>query len=415
MGRSEMLYRRSCAISPGGVSSPVRAFEPHPLFLSEGRGCRVRDADGTEYIDMCMAYGPLIAGHGCGPAMKAAMEQISKGTVFGAPSEPELELVEKITECVPSAEMARLACSGTEATMHAIRTARCATERTGIVKIRGGYHGAHDSVLVKETGVPMPGVPAGTAEHIFTAEYNDIESMAEIVENNEIACVIMEPVMGNAGVITPEKGYLEAVRKLTRDNGTILIFDEVITGFRLSPGGYQGLCGVTPDMTTLAKIIGGGFPAGAFSGKRSIMENVAPSGEAYCAGTFAGNPVSAAAGCALIDHMRSGGRYHSLNRRAGDLVSSLRDRMADRGVAGCVNSIGSMFTVFFGRDAVSNGTEAASADRMMYDRMFRSMLDQGVYLPPSGMEVEFVSTAHDGEDLKQVEEAFERFLGTVGS
>lgn len=419
MNRSEALYRESCGSSPGGVSSPVRRFEPHPIFFSEGKGSRVTDVDGNEYIDLCMAYGPLIAGHGCEPVMDAVRDQMGRGTVFGAPSEPESELVRRIAECVPSADMVRLACSGTEATMHAIRTARFFTGRDDIVKIDGGYHGAHDSTLVSKgslrRGSPKPGVPYDAARHTFVAEYNDIDSMAEIVEGNDIACVIMEPVMGNSGVITPEKGYLEAVRKLTADNDAVLIFDEVITGFRLSSGGYQEMCGVTPDMTTLAKIIGGGFPAGAFSGRRRIMETVAPSGDAYCAGTFAGNPVSSAAGCALIDHMRSHDRYGALNRKTERFASSLRDRLTDSGIAGCVNCMGSMFTVFFGRDRVSNGSDANATDQRRFMGMFRYMLKHGIYLPPSGMEVEFTSTEHDETDLNHVEEVFESFLRTVES
>ena len=286
MTGSKELYAQSKELTPGGVSSPVRAFAPYPLFIESARGCRIRDADGDEYIDMCMAYGPLISGHAHPEVMDAVRDQLSKGTVYGAPSEPELALIRRIHECVPSAEMVRLAVSGTEATMHAVRLARGYTGKDGIVKMNGGFHGAHDSVLVSAGsgsagGVPSSaGVLADTAKHTFTAEYNDIESLSVLLDSrDDIACVIMEPVMGNVGVVPPEPGYLRDVRRVTEEHGVVLIFDEVITGFRLSAGGAQGLYGVTPDMTTMAKIVGGGFPSGAFAGRKEIMENVAPRGK----------------------------------------------------------------------------------------------------------------------------------------
>lgn len=417
MDKSESLYSESVQVTPGGVSSPVRAFKPYPLFVSKGKGSSIFDVDGREYLDLCMAYGPLITGHACPHVLDAVSEQMSKGTVYGAPSEPELRLIECIHNRIPSAEMVRLACSGTEATMHAIRVARGVTEKDGIVKMNGGFHGAHDAVLVaagsgSAGGVPSSkGVLADVAKHTFTAEYNSIESMANIIEgNDDIACVIMEPVMGNVGVVTPEKGYLEAVRKLTSDNGVVLIFDEVITGFRLSSSGAQGLYGVVPDMTTMGKIIGGGFPAGAFAGKKSIMENVAPQGSVYVAGTFAGNPVSATAGYAQIDLMCSNGNYDKLNARTAKLTSALSDLMVDSNTAGCINTAGSMFSMFFGKDRIINGTEAMSVDRATFDRMFRYMLKRGIYLPPSALEVEFMSLAHSEDDVTKFEDAFRGFL-----
>lgn len=419
--RSEELYAKTSRLTPAGVSSPVRAFKPYPLFFREGHGCRFTDVDGEEYVDLCMAYGPLVSGHGCPEVMAAARDQLTRGTVYGAPSEPELGLLERIHECIPSAEMVRLACSGTEATMHAIRTARGFTGKDGIVKMNGGFHGAHDSVLVGAGSGSAGGVPsskgalADTAKHTFTAEYNDVESMASVLERDDIACVIMEPVMGNVGVVPPEKGYLEEVRKLTRETGTVLIFDEVITGFRLGPGGAQEMFGVTPDMTTLAKIIGGGFPAGAFAGRADIMGSVAPLGPVYAAGTFAGNPVSAAAGCAQIDYMLSDNRYGRLNETSGKLVSAMRDLLADSGMEGCINSVGSMFSVFFGRDRVTNGTEAMGVDRKAFDSMFRFMLKRGIYMPPSALEVEFLSTAHDDRSVALISEAFGDFLREFGA
>jgi glutamate-1-semialdehyde 2,1-aminomutase len=256
-------------------------------------------------------------------------------------------------------------------------------------------------------------VLADVARHTFTAEYNDIRSMSDILDRQDIACVIMEPVMGNVGVVTPEKGYLEEVRKITREHGTVLIFDEVITGFRASSGGAQLRYGVTPDMTTMGKIIGGGFAAGAFMGRGDIMENVAPQGGIYAAGTFAGNPVSAAAGLAQIDLMCRGGNYGKLERRTERLVGAIRDCMADSNVRGCVNSIASMFSVFFGIDRATNGTEAMAADRAMYDRMFRYMLEHGIYLPPSALEVDFMSLAHRDADVSVLEEGFKGFFESV--
>lgn len=397
----------------------MRAFKPYPAFIASGKGSRMTDVDGGEYIDLCMAYGPLITGHACPKVMQAAMDQMSKGTVYGCPSEPELDMIRRLTEEVPSAEMVRLGCSGTEATMHAIRVARGVTGRDDIIKMNGGFHGAHDAALVGAGSGSAGGVPSSkgvlndVAKHTFTAEYNDVQSMSDILERNGIACVIMEPVMGNVGVVTPEKGYLEEVRKVTEENGAVLIFDEVITGFRLSSGGAQKRFGVTPDMTTMAKIIGGGFPAGAFMGRRGIMENVAPQGPVYVAGTFAGNPVSAAAGLAQIDLMCSGDNYAKVERRTERLVEAIRDQMSDAKIQGCVNSIASMYSIFFGPESVTNGTQAMTTDRSMADRMIRYMLAHGVYLPPSALEVSFLSLAHTDEDIDILIDAYEGFFREV--
>lgn len=420
MDRSQELYSESSQLSPGGVSSPVRAFKPYPLFIRSASGCRMTDADGKQYIDLCMAYGPLIAGHANPRVMDAARDQLSRGTVYGAPSEQELALIERIHSEVPSAEMVRLACSGTEATMHAIRTARGFTGRDGIVKMNGGFHGAHDSVLVKAgsgsaEGVPSSkGVPADIAKHTHIVEYNDAQAMSDLLEKrDDIACVIMEPVLGNVGLVPPSKGYLEDVRRITSENDVVLIFDEVITGFRASSGGAQKLYGVTPDMTTMAKIIGGGFAGGAFMGRRDIMSNVAPQGPVYAAGTFAGNPVSAAAGLAQIDLMCSDDNYSRIERRTQSLVASIRESMEDSGVQGCVNTLASMFAVYFGPSEVTNGSQAETTDRAMFDRMFRYMLDHGVYLPPSALEVDFMSLAHDDEAVSKLSEAFKGFFSEV--
>lgn len=420
MDRSEELYSRSSMLSPGGVSSPVRAFKPYPLFMESGSGCEITDADGRTYIDMCMAYGPLVTGHRHPAVMEAAQRQLSKGLVYGCPSETELNLIERIHKEVPCAEMVRLAVTGTEATMHAIRVARGTKGRDGIVKMNGGFHGAHDAVMVKagsgstECVPSSKGVPADAVKNTHTVEYNDSQAMSDLLsKNKDIACVIMEPVLGNVGCVAPAKGYLEEVRKITAENDVILIFDEVITGFRASSGGAQKRFGVTPDMTTMAKIVGGGFAGAAFMGKREILENVAPQGSVYVAGTFAGNPVSAAAGFAQIDVMCSDDNYAKVERRTQTLVNSIRESMEDAKVPGCVNSVASMYSVFFGPTEVTNATQAETTDRKMFDRLFRYMLGHGVYLAPSALELSFMSVAHDDAAVERICEAYKGFFSEV--
>jgi len=407
-------------LTPGGVSSPVRAFPPFPLVIDSGEGCRITDIDGNEYIDLCMAYGPLIAGHCCPRVTKAVRDQIRRGSVFGAPSEPETRLIERITSTVPSAEMVRLACSGTEATMHAIRLARGFTGKDGIVKMNGGFHGAHDAVLVAAgsgSAGSMPvsaGVPLDAVKHTYTVEYNNADSFERLLDKrDDIAAVIMEPVLGNVGVVPPQSGYLQAMRKITQTHGVLLIFDEVITGFRVAERGAQGYFNVTPDLTTMGKIIGGGYPAGAFMGRREIMEKIAPNGSVYAAGTFAGNPISATAGLETITLMSEHGHYDRLAARTASLVDQLQNALADSGIQGCVQSIASMFSVYFGVDEVTCGTDAAKADRAMFGQMFNYMLDHGVYLPPGPMEVEFMSAAHDDEAAAKIARTFEDFLRSV--
>ncbi len=297
--------------------------------------------------------------------------------------------------------------------MHAIRAARGFTGRDGIVKMNGGYHGAHDQVMADRdsgyrTKPGSQGIPNDVVKNTFVAEYNDIGSLAEVIDAERPACVIMEPVLGNVGVVLPEKGYLEEVRKLTKETDTVLIFDEVISGFRLSAGGAQEYYGVVPDMTTCAKVMGGGFSGSAFMGRREIMENIAPAGKVYAAGTYAGNPISAAAGIAQIEYMS--GRYGKLNDISGKLRGFLSDSMEDRRVEGCVNGVGSMMSVFFGVDPVKNAKDASDTDREAFGRLFRHMLDKGIHLAPSALESWFVSTAHTDEDVSRTGEAFDSFL-----
>ncbi|MCQ2071219.1 MAG: glutamate-1-semialdehyde 2,1-aminomutase, partial [archaeon] len=314
----------------------------------------------------------------------------------------------------------RLAVSGTEATMHAIRLARGYTKKNGIVKLNGGFHGAHNTVLVAAgsgsvNGTPSSlGVPPEDVKNTYLVEYNDAGAFESLLDKNEdIAGIIMEPVMGNVGVVPPKKGYLQEMRKITESHGAVLIFDEVITGFRLGKQSAQGRYNVTPDMTTMGKIVGGGYPAGAFMGKKKIMEMVAPAGPVYAAGTFAGNPVSASAGLETIELMAERGRYDDLEKTTQELVARMRDSMEDLNVPGCIQTVASMFSVFFGIDEATNGTEAQSADRTMFNRMFAYMLDHGVYLPPGALEVEFMSIAHDEEACDKIATTFDGFLREV--
>ncbi|MCQ2078939.1 MAG: glutamate-1-semialdehyde 2,1-aminomutase [archaeon] len=407
-------------VTPGGVSSPVRAFNPFPVVMESGSGCMITDIDGNEYVDLCMAYGPLIAGHSHPRVAKAVRDQTKKGSVFGAPSHPETKLIDKITSAVPCADMCRLAVSGTEATMHAIRLARGYTKKNGIVKLNGGFHGAHNTVLVAAgsgsvNGTPSSlGVPEDDVRNTYLVEYNDAGMFESLLDKNEdIAGIIMEPVMGNVGVVPPKKGYLQEMRKITREHGVVLIFDEVITGFRLGRNSAQGRFGVTPDMTTMGKILGGGYPAGAFMGKEEIMSMVAPAGPVYAAGTFAGNPISAAAGLETIELMDEKGRYDDLEKRTSELADRLRDSLEDNHVKGCIQNIGSMFSVFFGIDEATCGADASKTDKQLYMDMFSYMLDHGVYLPPGPLEVDFMSIAHDDEACDKIAKTFDKFLKKV--
>ena len=415
---SRKLYAESEKLTPGGVSSPVRSFAPFPVFMKKGKGAVITDADNNDYIDLCMAYGPLIFGHANDNVLKAVRQQMENGTVFGTPSEVELRLLKNICSRVPCAESARLMNSGTEATMHAVRLARGFTGKNGIVMINGGFHGAHDALLAGVSEDPFShctpwpkGVPEDAVVNTFSIEYNNSEVLQQMLQKNKnIAAVIMEPIMGNRGVILPKKGYLQEVRKITSENDVVLIFDEVITGFRVASDSAQGLYGVTPDICTLGKIIGGGFPAGAVAGKKEIMKEFAPSGKVYQAGTFSGNPITAAAGSAVIE-MLTPDVYKELERKTNTIVSLLNDSLSDAGVVGCVRSSNSMFQVFFGTDSVECYGDSSEADAIVYRDMFKHMLDSGIYLPPSAFEVNFLCTEHTDEHLSKVAEEFDKFIG----
>jgi len=416
--KSEKLYNRAKNFLPGGVSSPVRAIKPYPFYTESASGSKIIDADGNEYIDYCMAYGPKILGH-AHPRIKAAiMEQLEKGWLYGTPTELEVNLAEKIAGLYPSIDMLRFVSTGTEATMSAIRAARGFTGKDKFIKIEGGFHGAHDAVLVKAgsgaTTLGKPdslGIPRDFTKHTLQVPFNDIEAMTGLIESyrGDLAAVIIEPVMGNIGPILPEGDYLKEVRKVTQENDVVLIFDEVITGFRLAMGGAQEYFGVTPDMTTLGKIIGGGMPIGVFGGKREIIEMIAPSGSVYQAGTFSGSPASAAAGIAVLDVLEKENVHSVLNARGDQMRARLSDLVSDLCLDYSVCGIASMFKVFFG-DAPSNYQEALKCDKEGYFEFFHRMLKAGIFLPPSQFETNFLSLAHTASDIDTTLEAYEANL-----
>ncbi|MBD5544498.1 MAG: glutamate-1-semialdehyde 2,1-aminomutase [Lachnospiraceae bacterium] len=410
--RSEQLFEQSKSCIPGGVNSPVRAYQAvgsSPVFLERAKGSKVYDVDGQEYIDYVCSWGPCILGHCDKGVISAVKQACDKGLTFGAPTEAEYRLAMLIKECMPSMEMTRLVSSGTEAVMSAVRTARGYTGRDKIVKFRGCYHGHSDGLLVKAgSGAMTQSVPdsAGVLEdytkHTLIAEYNREASVKELFEEKgkEIAAVIVEPVAANMGVVPPKDGFLQFLREITREHDALLIFDEVITGFRLALGGAQEYYGVTPDLTTLGKIIGGGMPIGAYGGKKEIMEVVAPAGPVYQAGTLSGNPVSTAAGIATISALKQGGSrlYQELEQKGKRLAEAAKEAFGDRV---CVNRAGSLLSVFFTKGQVTDFQSAAASDREKYAMYFHYLLEQGIYTAPSQFEAMFLSTAHSNEDIER--------------
>lgn len=407
-----MLFERAKRLIPGGVNSPVRAFNPYPFFVKYAKGSRIFDVDGNEYIDYCMGYGPLILGHAPEPVVEAVREQLEKGTLYGTPTEQEVELAELICDAVPCAEMVRLVNTGTEATMSAIRAARGFTGRKKIVKFEGCYHGAYDCVLVKAgsgaTTFGMPsslGVPEETVQNTLVLPYNEIEGFEGLIEREgeNIAAVIIEPVVGNAGVILPKDGYLRRVRELTKEKGIVLIFDEVITGFRLSFGGAQEYYDIIPDMVTLGKIMGGGFPIAAFGGQKEIMEVVAPVGRVYQAGTFSGNPISVVAGLATLEtvHRKGDSLYKELELKARMICDAVRDFVEDKNLSVQVNDVASMFQIFFVDGEVYDYESAKKADKAKFMTYHKKLLERGVFVPPSQFETCFVSSEHSREEIEK--------------
>ncbi len=417
MSRSDDLYEASRRVLPGGVNSPVRAFrgiDVAPRFIREALGSRMIDEDGREYIDYIGAYGPLILGHRHPNVVEALERALARGTSFGAPTALETEMAEKVCGMVPSVSMVRMVSSGTEATLSAIRLARAATKRDGIIKFEGCYHGHGDSFLIKAgsgaltMGVPdSPGVPETLASLTSVARFNDIESVRRIFEekHDAIAAVIVEPVAGNMGVVPPIDDFLDTLREVCSREGALLVFDEVMTGFRVARGGAQERYDVTPDLTTLGKVIGGGLPVGAYGGRRDLMEQIAPEGAVYQAGTLSGNPLAMAAGLAQLETLEDVNAWERLEERSAQLENGLRGILDEMGLSLALNRVGSMLTLFFAEDPVTDFESATRSDTKRHARFFRSMLDRGVHLPPSQFEALFVSLAHDTEDLDRTLDA----------
>jgi len=416
MNRSKELYERAQRVVPGGVNSPVRACRAvggDPLFISHGDGAYIFDVDGNRYIDMCSSWGPLILGHAHPEVLDAVQEVMADGTTFGAPTELEVMFAETLTEAFPSMEKVRAVSSGTEATMSALRLARGITERPLIVKMAGGYHGHADSLLVAAGsgaatfGIPgSAGVTPGAARDTLIVPYNDLGAAKWMFAEHgaQIACVIVEPVAGNAGVLPPVEGYLAGLRKLCSEHGALLVFDEVITGFRVLYGGAQALYGVTPDLTCLGKIAGGGLPAAAFGGPAELMDRLAPQGDVYQAGTLSGNPLAMAAGLKTLEILRRPGTYARLEELSVRLEKGLREVheqfSIDPGV--CINRVGSMMTLFFCGGPVASYDDARKADTERFARYFRAMRERGIFLPPSQFEAMFVSLAHSESEIDEV-------------
>ena len=411
MTRSEQWFGEAARLMPGGVNSPVRAFRGvggSPFFVARGEDARLVDVDGRSYIDYVMSWGPLILGHAPKRVLDALRVALERGTSYGAPTPGEVELAREITAAVPSMELLRLVSSGTEAAMSALRVARGFTGRAKLMKFEGCYHGHADSLLVKAGsggatfGVPDSlGVPAELARLTLSVPYNDLDAVRAVLaaEGRDVAAVIVEPVAGNMGVVAPAPGFLAGLRELTQRHGALLVFDEVITGFRVAYGGAQARYGVTPDLTILGKVIGGGLPVGAYGGRREVMECVAPLGGVYQAGTLSGNPLAVTAGLETLRALREPGVYETLESRAAALEAGLCEALGRAGVPTTVNRVGSMLTAFFTAGAVTDWGTATRADRARYGRFFHAMLGRGVYLAPSQFEAAFVSLAHSPDDV----------------
>ncbi len=423
--RSEELFARAKELMPGGVNSPVRSFRGvggSPLFIARGAGSHLWDVDGHEYIDYIGSWGPLILGHSHPEVIAAIKRTAEDGTSFGAPSPLEVELAELVIDLVPGVEMVRMVNSGTEATMSALRLARACTGRNKIVKFIGCYHGHADSLLIKAgsgaatLGIPdSPGVPATVAATTIAVPFNDVAALEAAFKANggDIAGVILEPVVGNMGVVPPRPGYLEAVREITRDYGALLIFDEVMTGFRVALHCAQSLYGIDPDLTCLGKVIGGGLPVGAYGGKRKFMEMVAPAGPMYQAGTLSGNPLAMAAGLVTLRKLKEPGVFEGLAARTDELVDLLRQTLRRLNLKYQVNQVGAMFTLFFTDRPVWNWDDAATCDAKRYAAFFHAMLKRGVHLVPSQFEACFMSAAHTAADVEATARAAQEALKEV--
>jgi len=423
---SRKLFQRAKETIPGGVNSPVRAFGSvggDPLFITRAEGPRIWDADGNDYLDFVGSWGPMILGHNQVGIKRAVYEALRQGTSFGAPTTGEIELAELVVEMVPSVEVVRMVNSGTEATMSAVRLARAATGRPKMVKFRGGYHGHADAFLVEAgsgaatLGVPSsPGVTPGAAQDTLVAEYNDLASVQAQFDANsgEVACVIVEPVAGNMGCVPPVEGFLEGLREICTREGAVLIFDEVMTGFRVAAGGAQERFGVTPDLTTMGKVIGGGLPVGAYGGREDLMRQIAPDGPVYQAGTLSGNPLATAAGKAALTFLKENPLvFQDLEDRGAQLEEGVLKLIGEKGYPLSWTRVGSMASLFFTPDPVTEWYSAAKSDKEAFKKFFWGMLDKGFYLAPSPFEALFLSAAHTSEDIEATLEAAADVLGGV--
>jgi glutamate-1-semialdehyde 2,1-aminomutase len=419
---SNKLFNKAINVIPGGVNSPVRACKSvgaEPVFIDHAEGCMIYDADGNGFIDYIGSWGPMILGHRHSSVIKAIAATLNRGTSFGAPTDLEIELAEMVIDAVSSVDMVRMVNSGTEATMSAIRLARGVTSRDAIIKFDGCYHGHADTLLVEAgsgvatLGIPgSPGVPESFVAHTLSLPYNDIDAVKKVMDEqgDKIACIIVEPVAGNMGLVRPVDGFLETLRQITEKSGSILIFDEVMTGFRVAYGGAQSLYGILPDITCLGKIIGGGLPVGAYGGKREIMEHIAPDGPVYQAGTLSGNPVAMAAGIATLMQLKKPGFYENLDKKADLLATGLEKAAEKAGVKAKVDRAGSMLGLFFTDRDVKNFEDAKTSDLDMFSAYYKGMLEKGIYLAPSQFEALFVSAAHETEHIEKTIEAAEEVL-----
>lgn len=423
---SKSLFEKAKSVIPGGVNSPVRAFKAvggDPIFIQSAKGAYLFDADGNKYIELINSWGPMILGHASEVVENAVRDAISSSLSFGAPTEKEVQMAELIVSMVPSIEKVRMVNSGTEATMSAIRLARGYTGRDKIIKFEGCYHGHGDSFLIAAgsgaitMGEPnSPGVTKGTAADTLTAPYNDVEAVEQLVKANagQIAALILEPVAGNMGCVPPKDGYLQALREICDREGIVLIFDEVMTGFRLSKGGAQELYGIRPDLTTLGKIIGGGMPVGAYGGKKEIMDFVSPAGPVYQAGTLSGNPIAMSAGLAMLNYLNTHPEvYETINASTDAIVSGLRSSLQSLGLPYTIQQVGSMYSLFFTEKEVWNFDDAKSCDTALFGKYFHQMLDHGVYLAPAQFEALFISTAIGQQEVEAIVSANRQSLEAI--
>jgi glutamate-1-semialdehyde 2,1-aminomutase len=417
--KSEELFNESKKFLPGGVDSPVRAYKPYPFFAERAKGSKIIDVDGKTYIDYCLAYGPMVLGHANPDVMADVILQLKNGSAYGVPTEKEIDLAKMVVKKVPCADMVRFVNSGTEATMSAIRLARAATTRNKIVKFEGSYHGAHDYVLVKSgsgaMGLPdSPGVPEETTKNTILVPFNDEDVLLDLVKDqgDSIAAIIIEPIMGNIGFIPPKKGYLKFLRKLTSENDIILIFDEVITGFRIAEGGAQEYFGVTPDLVTFGKILGGGFPIGALAGKKELMEMIAPSGNVYQAGTFNGNPISVTAGLTTLKQLNHS-FYSEMNLKGEKLRDGIRDVLVENDLNYQVAGLSSMFQVYLTEKEVWNYEDAKTAQIDKFTYYFQTLLNNGVFIPPAQFECCFLSLMHSDDDIQNTLEIIDKGMKTI--